>query len=374
VKRDSPDKFDGVKKRDKLRVLVVDDSAFMRRIIGDIIASQPDMELAGIARHGEEALKKREKIAPDLLTMDLDMPFLDGMSTLKRLMAQNPVPVIIVSSHTREGSESTLEALSAGAVDFVPKPTQRGSGEALEELKKTLPMKIRAAATARLDIVAENELAATSGFRTDVWMPTVEKDSRKNRLVLAIGASTGGPRAIEETLGKLPPHLPAAIMVTQHMPSGFTKSFAGRLNMTSPFKVKEAQSGDQLKQGEVFIAPGNYHLIWDVQDKLALHQGERVHHVRPAFDVMLESLVASSYGVIAVVLTGMGKDGSLATVKLKKQKEFARVIVQEPATSIVRGMPEAVIKTGCQDQVVPLSEISREIVNAAEELQKEMVK
>jgi len=360
----------------KLRILVVDDSAFMRRVIGDIIEAQADMELAGIARNGEEAIQKIEKIAPDLVTMDLEMPLLDGISTLKKIMSKNPLPVIIVSSHSLQGSESTLEALNAGAVDFVPKPAQSRTGETLEELKKTLPLKIRAAANARLEIINQRKIAAT--FKEEAYTtptnekPTNKKSTKDLKLIVAIGASTGGPKAVEEVLRKLPADLPAAIMITQHMPSGFTKSFAHRLDLSTPFRVVEAQSGGYLQHGDVFIAPGNYHLILGKDERLELHQGERLHHVRPAFDIMLESLVYSTYGIIAVILTGMGKDGSLSTVKLKKHKRLSRVIVQDPSTAVVRGMPEAVIATGCHDLVAPLSKIPGEIVQYVKELQKEI--
>ncbi len=360
----------GGKTKQHIRVLVVDDSAFMRKIIGDIVEQHPEMELAGTARNGEEALRKREKIDPDIMTMDLEMPRLDGISSLKQLMAKNPLPVIIVSSHTFEGSEITLEALNAGAVDFVPKPTGLKSGETLEELKKTLPLKIKAAATARLDIVSHRETAKVT--REKEQIPAAQKEAKQEeaKVVVAMGASTGGPRALEEVLNKLPASLPAAVMITQHMPSGFTSSFARRLDAASPFRVKEAVNGDKLYEGRVYVAPGNYHLVLDKNGRTLLDRGERVHHVRPAFDVMLESLIDSPYEVVAVVLTGMGKDGSLSTRKLKKQKSLSCVIVQDPATAVVKGMPEAVISSGSSDIIAPLSGISSEIVQWARKLKE----
>lgn len=351
-----------------IRVMVVDDSAFMRRVIGDIVQHSPGMELVGTARNGEDAMRKMEVLQPHILTMDLEMPVMDGISTLKRLMEEKPLPVIIVSSHSFEGSESTMEALQLGAVDFVPKPARVHSGETLEELRKTLPLKIKAAVTARLDMVSRKEAEEVKGSRGSEGPPSFQHEPR---VVVAMGASTGGPRALEEILSMLPANLPAAVMITQHMPSGFTSSFARRLDTATPLYVKEAVEGDRLYQGKVYLAQGNYHLVTDKGGYLSLNQGERVHHVRPSFDVMLESLIHTSYAVVAVVLTGMGKDGSIFTKELKARKRLSCVIVQDPSTAIVRGMPEAVISTGCQDVVAPLSSVSREIVHWSRKLNEE---
>ncbi|NLI69835.1 MAG: chemotaxis response regulator protein-glutamate methylesterase [Firmicutes bacterium] len=348
-------------KTKKIRVLVVDDSALMRKIISDIVCKQDDMELAGTAYDGENALKKIKLLSPDVVTMDLEMPKLDGISTLKTIMARDPLPVIIISSYTQRGSEKTMEALIHGAVDFVAKPLT-GIGDTIEELKKVLPAKIRGASGARL---------YSGRLRYPGAIPRKKRgDKQEAEVVVAIGASTGGPRAIEEILKELPADLPAATLITQHMPAGFTASLAQRLDRISNLAVKEAQEGDLLLEGEVLIAPGGFHL--KVKDrKIVIDSGCKVNHVRPAVDVMFESLVWLPLPVVAVVLTGMGHDGKKGVQLLKNnKKEKVIVMAQDPLTSVVKGMPEAVIKTGHCDSIEQLSAMSTQIVNQVYSLKR----
>ena len=343
--------------KNKIRVLVADDAALMRRIIGDIIQSEEDLELVGTAFNGEDALGKIKLYKPDVVTLDLEMPKLDGISTLQRIMSEDPIPVIVISSYTQQGSDKTMEALSCGAVDFVAKPLSGRREETLGKLREVLPEKIRTASVARLQILQKRE------------RPKVDKavsepklfPQKESGFIVAIGASTGGPRALDEILRSLPADIPAGVLITQHMPAGFTASLAERLNRISPLTVREAKNGDVVLDGVALIAPGGYHLKV-VNKKIVLDEGVKVNHVRPAVDVMIESMAGSSYGIVAVILTGMGKDGVSGVKALKAKNKETVVLVQDPQTAVVKGMPEAVIKAGFSDFVVPLSDVSKEVL------------
>ncbi len=348
----------------RIRILVVDDSALMRRIISDIVQAQNDMELVGTAYNGEDALRKIKRLSPDVVTMDLEMPKLDGISTLKIIMAEDPLPVIIISSYTQRGSEKTMEALAHGAVDFVAKPLT-GTDDTIEALRKVLPDKIRGAFGARL----------YSGLRKHPFRRVLpeEKTSGEQEadIVVAIGASTGGPRALEDILKEFPADFPAATIITQHMPAGFTASLAKRLDRISNLKVKEAEEGDRLLEGEALIAPGGFHLKV-IDKKIVIDSSPKVNHVRPAIDVMLESLVCLPVPVIAVILTGMGRDGKKGVQYLKSnKKETVVVMAQDPHTSVVKGMPEAVINTGHCDSIEQLSAMPAQIINWVQKLKNE---
>lgn len=351
----------------RIRILVVDDSALMRRIISDIVLAQDDMEMVGIAHNGEDALRKIKQLSPDVVSMDLEMPKLDGISTLKIIMAENPLPVIIVSSYTQRGSEKTMEALSHGAVDFVAKPLAGGSDATIEKLKGILPEKIRGAFGARL----------YSGLRKHpprrVFLAEKMSGEREADIVVAIGASTGGPRALEEIFRELPADFPAATIITQHMPAGFTASLAKRLDRLSNLKVKEAMEGDRLLEGEALIAPGGFHLKV-IDRKAVIDTGPKVNHVRPAIDVMFESLVSLPVPIVAIVLTGMGCDGAKGVQCLKNNKrEAVAVMAQDPHTSVVKSMPQAVINTGHCDSVVQLPSMPIQIINWVQKLKAEYI-
>ncbi|MGI5875964.1 MAG: chemotaxis-specific protein-glutamate methyltransferase CheB [Dethiobacteria bacterium] len=243
-----------------LRVMVVDDSAFMRKFLGDIIKGDKDLLLVGTARDGKDALRKWRLFKPDVITLDVEMPNLDGIETLKKIMEERPLPVLMISSHTKRGSEIALEALSAGAVDFITKPSFSRQ-ENIEEIRVLLPEKIKMIARARLI-----KYGALS--RKEVNSNTISPISREKHLLkqapryaVAIGSSTGGPRALEEVMRDLPRDLPAAIFITQHMPAGFTKSLAARLDRVSALKVKEAAEGETVFRGYAYLAKGGYHLV-----------------------------------------------------------------------------------------------------------------
>lgn len=331
------------------KVLVVDDSAFMRKFIGDIIQSDSQLELVGTASSGEEALQKISKVKPDVVTLDVEMPGLNGLETLKRIMAGTPLPVIMVSSLTKKGSQITVEALSAGAVDFVTKPSLV-KGESEEEIRRLLPLKIKAAAGARLSAYKSLKAAEEKPKRTFSSGPLA-------RRVVAIGSSTGGPRALEEVLRGFPSDLPAAVLITQHMPAGFTSSLSQRLDRISPLKVKEAVNGESIREGEAYVAPGGVHLLVDKDGTALLSSAAPVNHVRPSADMMMQS-VAEVFGpaVIGVILTGMGRDGAEGMSRIKEKG--GHTVVQSPQTAVIAGMPQAVIKKGAADMVVPLEEVA----------------
>ncbi len=343
----------------QIKVLVVDDSALMRKVVSDIVKGHEQLDLAATARDGFDALKKINLHQPDVVTLDLQMPRMDGLNTLSRIMADKPLPVIMLSSHTKAGSESTLRALDAGAVDFIAKPSG-SSGETLEELQNTLPQKIIAAASAKVALVAA-EKKSPPGVQVSADKKSYDPGRKElARVVAAVGASTGGPKALELLIGSLPVDFPAALLLAQHMPPGFTNSFAQRLDQLSPLRVKEAENGDLLLKGSVFIAPGGYHLVVS-NGMIQLDAGPKVNFVRPSIDVMLNSLFNLEQKVVVVIMTGMGKDGAAGARSLKDRKGDTVMLAQDPATALIPSMPEALIKRVDCDAVVPLERLAYEL-------------
>lgn len=340
-----------------IKVLVVDDSAMVRKIFSQELERNADIEVVGTAPDPFVARDKIVSLDPDVITLDIEMPRMDGLTFLGKLMKFYPKPVIIVSSLTRKGGRLALRAMEKGAVDVVVKPDESYS---VSDLGVQLADKIRAAS--RVDItryVARAKRANPSGGET-VTRVTLAETADK---VLAIGASTGGTEAIRSILTRLPANIPGTVIV-QHMPPNFTAAFAGRLNDICPFEVREAQDGDQLDAGLVLIAPGNYHMLlsWNGAGYcVKVKSGPFVNHQRPAVDVLFKS-VARYAGVDAagVILTGMGKDGAEGLLEMKKAG--ARTIAQDESTSIVFGMPKEAINLGCVDAVLKLDDIPERIV------------
>jgi two-component system chemotaxis response regulator CheB len=346
-----------------LRVLVVDDSAYMRHVLTKGLSAAPGLTVVGTARDGLEALGLLDTLHPDVVTLDIEMPQLDGLSTLRQIMATRPLPVIMVSSLTRQGASETIQALTAGAVDFVTKPDNRANiGAVLDELA----IKVRGAAQARvvrptaraIPVAVESAAGAGSAKPTRRW-----RAAARDRLVV-IGASTGGPRALGKVLGDLPGDLPAAVLVIQHMPVGFTRSLAERLNSLSPLAVKEAEAGDCLEIGKALVAPGGYHMTIDAQGQIGLNQGPTVQGVRPAIDVTMAS-VARHCGpaALGVVLTGMGHDGTNGAALMRASG--SQIIAEAASTCVVWGMPRSVTEAGLADQVAPLEEVAAAITHWA---------
>ncbi len=341
-----------------IRVLVVDDSAFMRLSISRGLNALPGIEVIGTARDGEEALEQILRLAPDVVTLDVEMPRLDGLGALRRIMAEHPRPVIMLSSLTAEGSFETVQALVIGAVDFVQKPANRANVNAVMD---ELVQKIRWAVHARVPAPCPPNLSLTPNRAVPSGKPT--HSLLKNNRVVLIGSSTGGPRALNTVIPELPAGLPAAVLVVQHMPAGFTRSLAERLDSQSSLKVKEAEPGDRPEVGQVLVAPGGYHMTVDETGTIGLNKNPPVHGVRPAIDVTLASLV-KKYGpsVISVILTGMGNDGTNGCALV--HNAGGRVIAEDASTCVVYGMPRSVAEAGIVDEVTPLTDIARAIVQA----------
>ncbi len=346
-----------------VRVLVVDDSAFMRKVISDLVARQPDLVVVGTARDGEEALARVEELDPDVVTLDVEMPRVNGLEALAGIMERSPRPVVMVSSLTRPGAEATVRALSLGAVDFVAKPSGAISLDMMR-VAEELWQKIRVAAR-----VPRERLRASAavkprggGAAAEAWVRTEARPVPGGRLsrVVVVGASTGGPAALMEVIPGLPAGLAAGVLVVQHMPAGFTASLARHLDGNSRLPVKEAEEGDVLTDGRVLVAPGNRHLLLDAAGRVALSLDPPEHGVRPAVDVTLAA-VARAWGDRAgcAILTGMGMDGAKGAMALRRAGGW--VLAQDEATCVVYGMPRAVAEMGQADEILPLSRVAEAI-------------
>jgi len=341
------------------RILIVDDSAFMRFTISNRLSETPGFQVVGTARDGQEALELIPSLKPDVITLDVEMPRLDGLSTLRQIMAHNPCPVIMLSSLTGEGARETVQALTWGAVDFIAKPTNKANIEAIMD---ELVGKIKRAAHIRLYPIPFHHHPQ---LQQQNISPKQIRQMRGNEKVVVIGSSTGGPRALNTVIPLLPQHLSAPVLIVQHMPVGFTRSLAERLNSLSQLDIKEAAPGDELVIGRALVAPGGFHMILDENNRIALNQNPPVHGVRPAIDVTLSS-VAQRFGKdsIAVILTGMGKDGTNGSFLI--HSAGGHVIAEDESTCVVWGMPRSVMEAGIADDIVPLPDIAESILKAVE--------
>lgn len=336
-----------------VRVLIVDDSAFMRHAIAKYLEADPNITVVGSAHDGLDALAKIPALKPDVVTLDVEMPRMDGLTALKRIMAQCPTPVVMVSSLTQRGARATIQALMRGAVDFVPKPS---TSTDIRTIIEELTVKLKTAASAR-PVASAAPAKAPSPPATKLG----PRPFHKGHPLIVIGTSTGGPRALQQVLSKLPADLPAAVAVVQHMPPGFTQSLARRLDECSSLMVQEAADGDRLARGLVLLAPGDFHLRLN-RRRVILDHGPPRHHVRPAADVTMES-AAEHHGaaVTGVVLTGMGSDGTEGSGHVKAAG--GKVIAEHESTSVVYGMPRSVVEAGLADWVVPLPDVAAKLVN-----------
>ncbi len=340
-----------------IKVLVVDDSTLMRNMVGDIIKATPGMRLVGTAKNGLEAIEQVRQLAPDVVTLDIEMPKMDGLQALARLMTESPVATVMLSAHAREGAESTLLALELGAVDFVTKPSGSISLD-IDKVRDELVEKIRMAAGVDLERMKPRGAAPQSP------LPPEARASTGAVRTLAIGSSTGGTRALAEILPKLPRDINAALLLVQHMPVGFTKSLAERLDNRSKIRVKEAEEGDRLERGLALMAPAGYHMeLAPSGDRVALNQEPPRFGVRPSVDVMMESVAARSPNqMVGVILTGMGHDGANGVVQIKQRG--GHIIAEDRSTCVVYGMPRAAAETGAVDEVLPLEQIPAAIIRA----------
>ncbi|QTM99431.1 chemotaxis-specific protein-glutamate methyltransferase CheB [Sediminibacillus dalangtanensis] len=345
-----------------IRVLVVDDSAFMRKMISDILNSDPRLQVTGTARNGQDALDKLENIAVDVITLDIEMPVLDGISTLKRIMEKQSLPVVMLSSLTTRGADSTLEAMSLGAVDFIAKPSGSISLD-INNVRDEITDKVYHASGVKLNDRKNKEFVRRTVTPQPIQMPKQHPQKK----IVAIGTSTGGPKALHEVLTRLPENFPAPIVIVQHMPPNFTKSLANRLDSLSQLHIKEAENGEVLQNGTAYIAPGGYHLrVRQIGRTLAAHVTEEapLKGHRPSVDILFESLAKQTlFQTITVVMTGMGADGSAGIVKMKKAAADTVVIAESQISSVVYGMPQAAVKTGCVDMVEELENISNALID-----------
>lgn len=342
-----------------IKVLVVDDSALVRSLLSEIINNQTDMVLVGAAPDAYIARDMVNQLVPDVITLDIEMPRMDGLTFLEKLMIARPTPVIMISTLTEAGAEATLRALELGAIDFIPKP-KLGVVDGIREYAEVILEKIRAAASVK---VRAYQRPVTSDRPSAIKLTSATALSGTEKII-AIGASTGGTEAIKDLLLQLPAVVPGIVM-TQHMPPGFTRSFAERLNRLTALHVSEAKGGERILPGHAYLAPGGYHLVVvrsGADYIIKLSDAEPLHRHRPAVDVMMESVaVAGGKNVIGVILTGMGKDGAKGILDIHHRGGFT--IAQDEASSVVYGMPKEAVATGAVDQVVSLEHIGRHILD-----------
>jgi two-component system chemotaxis response regulator CheB len=346
----------------------VDDSTVIRRLLSSALVSDPEIEVVGTAPNGKIAIAKLLQLTPDIVTLDIEMPEMDGLATILELRKLYPtLPVIMFSTLTQRGAEATLDALANGANDYVTKPANVGSvNEAMQSVREQLIPKIKS-----LCKWYNDKAQVTSTFpgkpRANSQLPVSRSPRAKNRIdVVAIGSSTGGPNALTAVLKELPQSFPVPILIVQHMPPVFTKHLANRLNQNCALEVVEASPGLVIQSGMVAIAPGDYHMLIHSDGaklRMQLNQMPPENSCRPAVDVLFRS-VAENFGAnaLAVVLTGMGRDGKLGAEMIRDAG--GRIFAQDEATSVVWGMPRAVVQSGLADEVLPLSQVADEITTA----------
>lgn len=361
---------------EKIKLLIVDDSIFMRQALSKIF-SEPDIEIVGLARNGREAVQMASELSPDVITMDIEMPVVNGLEALKEIMKNNPIPVLMVSTLTSEGADATLEALANGAVDFV---TKKPAFTEMSSLKYELLTKVRnisrnsdiinrltrkkllqkmTASTKSKDTIANASILAETQ-KEDLITLTRKQPCPEDINVVGIGISTGGPAALQEVFSKLPDNLPFPILIVQHMPPLFTKSLANRLNSLSGVNVKEAEHMDLLSKGYAYIAPGGYHLTVSKQRRIVIAEEPRNTLFKPSADVMFKS-IAEVFGSksVGIIMTGMGNDGTEGLRQISEKGGY--VMAQSPDSCVVAGMPSSVINSKIANEIVPLKNFPERI-------------
>jgi two-component system, chemotaxis family, protein-glutamate methylesterase/glutaminase len=342
--------------RPRVRVLIVDDSAMIRKVLALGLATDPMIEVVGSASGADQAFQMIRDLKPDVMTLDIEMPKMDGVTFLRRLMPVTPIPTVVISSATQRGASVTLQALEAGAVDIIAKPSL-GIGEGLPVIMADVCRRVHAAAQAR-------PAAAGQGPVT-IWPATASR--REQPAVMVLGASTGGVQALAQILQQMPHDAPG-IVIVQHMPEGFTTAFANRLDGSSAIRVREAQDGDTIRPGVALIAPGgSRHLVINGRApnwRISLVEGEPENFSRPSVDVLFASAARRcGPNCVAALLTGMGKDGARGLLALREAG--AVTIAQDEATSVVWGMPAAAVALGAAARVLPLKDIAPALIGAS---------
>lgn len=353
-----------------IRTLIVDDSAYLRFTLRKYLGADQDIEIVGTARNGLEALNQIERMDPDVVTLDVEMPVMDGLTTLSRIMTESPRPVVMLSSLTKEGASETVRALTLGAVDFVAKPSTKAQ---IESIMDEMVAKIKLAAGARIRrsraqvsvserIPAERFMSKEPPASLEPWDP-----------VVCIGTSTGGPRALNTVIPALSGQLSAAVVIVQHMPVGFTRSLAERLDNLSALHVKEAAEGDQLQSGMALLAPGGHHMEFTRNGVVKLSLRPTVHGVRPAVDITLASL-AEHFGdrCVAVIMTGMGRDGTNGAALI--HSSGGKVISEDQSTCVVWGMPRSIEEAHLSDEIVGLNDIAAAVETSVINMRRERQK
>lgn len=341
-----------------IKVMIVDDSPFMRHIFKKTIETENNITVIATASNGAEAIKKLKNIEPDVITLDVEMPIKNGLETLKELMKENnPTPTIMISAI--DSKATVMKALELGAFDFIPKP-DGSTSMSIDEISKNLILKINAAA----------QMKSRQTYKVKPITPSYKNKISKKRArskypILAIGSSSGGPKALKAIITALPENFPAATLIVQHMPAGFTTSFANRLDQQSAISVKEAEEGDTIKPGTALLAPGDYHMRINERGMISLDQSERKWSVRPCVDHMMVSAAENfSDRVVGVILTGMGTDGAEGMEAIKDHGGYG--IVEDESTALVYGMPGATIKAGAFDDILPLHQIPFKLIELIE--------
>ncbi len=345
-----------------IKVLVVDDSAFMRKAISTMLDKDPGIKVIGTARDGQEGLEMVRKLDPDVVTMDIEMPKMDGLTALRHIMMEAPRPVLMVSSLTTEGAESTLKAMELGAVDFIPKQLSKVSLD-IVKIEKDLIARVKTVAARKMRHVAAAPRTAAPR-RAAAPRVVAAPTGRPKRDVVAIGVSTGGPPVVQKILSSLPADFPAGIVIAQHMPAAFTGPFAKRLNGVSQITVKEAETGDVLKPGHAYVAPGGRHIVLDQKVSrvdVVVTDDPPGELYKPSANVMISS-VAEAVGrrALGVILTGMGADGCEGVRDLKAKG--GRAIAQSDSTCVVYGMPKAIVDENLADEIVDLDDLAESII------------
>jgi two-component system chemotaxis response regulator CheB len=346
----------------KIRVLIVDDSAVVRRTLTDVLSSDPEIEVIATAGDPYVATDRIREQTPDVITLDIEMPRMDGLTFLQKIMSQHPIPVVICSSLAEEGAQSTIKALEYGAVDIITKP-RLGSKQFLEESRITLCQAVKAAAGAQLRALRPSHAVQPKLTADAILSPATHAMAETTEKVVAIGASTGGTEALKTLLEALPANAPG-IVIVQHMPEMFTRAFANRLDGLCEITVKEAETNDTVLRGRALIAPGNHHLLLKrsgARYYVEIKEGPLVCRHRPSVDVLFRSAARyAGQNAVGVILTGMGDDGACGMMEMKQAG--AVTIAQDEASCVVFGMPKEAIKRGAVDKVLPLSAVAGAIL------------